>query len=323
MLLCQYGNSQAIDLKGAIPRRRKGSTMESNRQQDILKFVSQIKDLPTLPTVMEKIVTLTRDPDVSIAKVEEAIATDPVISTKLLRIVNSAYFSFFREITSLRQAIVVLGLEATKNLVYGTSIISAFGRESKIAQFPLEGIWKYSVACGNISRTLASLLDYSFYEEAFLAGLVHNIGKIVLAKYRPDDFEKSVARSQKDAVPLSESEVLFIGFDHNDIGHHLSVRWRLPQLLDEVITYNERPAESPNQKELTSIVRLASLLCRSYGIGISGEPPVTWEIQQDIAWSVLSQENDMLEILDFERFRMTLDEEVEKVESFVKAVFSS
>jgi HD-like signal output (HDOD) protein len=296
--------------------------MEKDNATDVGRFISQIKDLPTLPTVMEKIVTLTSDPDVSIARVEEAISTDPVISTKLLRIVNSAYFSFFREITSLRQAIVVLGLEATKNLVYGTSIISAFGRESKIKQFPLEGFWKYSVACGNISRTLASLLDYSFYEEAFLAGLVHNIGKIVLARYKPDEFERSIEKALDSGIPLSEAELSFIGFDHNDVGHHLAIRWRLPHMLDEAITFNERPGEAENQKELASIVRLASLLCRSYGIGTSGEPEVTWEIQQDIAWSVLGQENDMLEVLDFERFSLTLDEEVEKVESFVKAIFS-
>jgi HD-like signal output (HDOD) protein len=297
--------------------------MDNKNLGDVGRFISRIKDLPTLPTVMEKIVTLTSDPNVNIGRVEEAISTDPVISTKLLRIVNSAYFSFFREITSLRQAIVVLGLEATKNLVYGTSIISAFGRESKIKNFPLEGFWKYSVACGNISRTLASLLDYSFYEEAFLAGLVHNIGKLVMAKYIPDELEKSINVSLEKNVSLSEAETEVIGYNHNEVGHHLAIRWRLPQLLDEVITHNENPAEAENHRELTSIIRLASLLSRSYGIGNSGEPEFTWDIQQDVAWKVLSQENDVLEILDFERFSLTLDEEVEKVESFVQAMFGS
>lgn len=296
--------------------------MENNRQNEINNFISQIKDLPTLPTVMDKIVTLTNDPDVSISKVEEAISTDPVISTKLLRIVNSAYFSFFREITSLRQAVVVLGLEATKNLVYGTSIISAFGKEAKIHLFPLEEFWKYSVACGNISRTLSSLLDYPFYEEAFLAGLVHNIGKIVLARYKPEEFEMAVETAAKESIPLSEAETRIIGFDHSEVGHSLAQRWRLPQMLDEIITYNETPQDAPTQKELAAIIRLSGLLCRSYNIGISGEPEAKWEIKEDIAWSVLSQNNDMLEILDFERFSLTLDEEVEKVESFVKAVFS-
>lgn len=296
--------------------------MSTSDNPDVSRFISGIKDLPTLPTVMEKIVSLTSDPDVSIAKVEEAISRDPVISTKLLRIVNSAYFSFFREITSLRQAIVVLGLEATKNLVYGTSIISAFGRESKIKQFPLEGFWKYSVACGNISRTLSSLLDYSFYEEAFLGGLVHDIGKIVLANYKPEEFERAIGMSHEQGVPLTETLTTVIGFNHNDVGHHLSIRWRLPHLLDAVITHNEKPAEAGEHQEICAIVRLAGLLCRTYGIGTSGEPDVTWEIQQDVAWSVLSQNNDMLEVIDFERFNLTLDEEVEKVDSFVSAMFS-
>jgi len=285
-------------------------------------FVGTIKDLPTLPTVLEKIVSLTNDPNVSIAQIEKAISTDPVISTKLLRIVNSAYFSFFREITSLKQAIVVLGLESTKNLVYGTSIISAFGKETRIKNFPLEGFWKYSVACGNISRTLASLLDYSFYEEAFLAGLVHNIGKIVLARYKTEEFEAALEKSAETGQPLSETEKEFIGFDHSQVGFELATRWRLPQLLDDVIRYYETPDQAESNRDLCAIVRLASLLCRVYTIGTNGEPQYTEDIQQDVSWAVLSQENEMLEVLDFDRFQLTLNEEIEKVDSFVRSIFS-
>jgi HD-like signal output (HDOD) protein len=296
--------------------------MSGEQEKAVNTFVGTIKDLPTLPTVLEKIVSLTNDPNVSIAQVEQAISTDPVISTKLLRIVNSAYFSFFREITSLKQAIVVLGLEATKNLVYGTSIISAFGKETRIKQFPLTGFWKYSVACGNISRTLASLLDYSFYEEAFLAGLVHNIGKIVLARYKTEEFEQAIELAAEKEIPLSQAERELIGFDHSSVGYELATRWRLPQLLDDTIRHYENPEEAEANRDLCAIVRLASLLCRSYHIGISGEPEFNGDIQQDIAWSVLSKENDMLEVLDFDRFQLTLNEEIEKVDSFVRSVFS-
>lgn len=296
--------------------------MENERHVEIEQFISRIKDLPTLPVVMDKIVTLTSDPDVSISAVEEAISTDPVISTKLLRIVNSAYFSFFREITSLRQAIVVLGLEATKNLVYGTAIISTFGRETKIKRFPLEGFWKYSVACGNICRTLASLLDYSFYEESFLAGLVHNIGKLVLARFKPNEFELSIEKAENESITLADAEIEEIGFNHNEIGQHLALRWRLPQLLVKVMTYNEIPDEADEHKEMSALVRLASILCRIHEIGSCGEPEYTDEIQQDVAWKVLSEENDLLENMDFERFSLTLEEEVEKVDSFVKAIFA-
>jgi HD-like signal output (HDOD) protein len=296
--------------------------MSSEQTKAVSTFVGSIKDLPTLPTVLEKIVSLTNDPNVSINQIEQAISTDPVISTKLLRIVNSAYFSFFREITSLKQAIVVLGLEATKNLVYGTSIISAFGRETRIKQFPLNGFWKYSVACGNISRTLASLLDYSFYEEAFLAGLVHNIGKIVLARFKPEEFETAIETAIEKQVPLSSAEREIIGFDHSSVGYELATRWRLPQLLDDTIRYYEEPDQAENNRDLCAIVRLASLLCRMYQIGTCGEPEFSGDIQQDISWAVLSRENDMLEVLDFDRFQLTLNEEIEKVDSFVQSVFS-
>lgn len=296
--------------------------MDEERLIRVDNFIKRVRDLSTLPEAIKKIVELTSDPNVSISKVEEAISTDPVISTRLLRIVNSAYYSFFREITSIRQAIVVLGLEATKNLVYGTSIITAFGRHSKIERFPFEGFWQFSVATGNISRTLSSLLDYNFYQEAFLAGLVHDIGKIVLANYRPTQFEEAIIKAHEEGVPLSVTEETVFGFNHNDVGQRLAVRWRLPRLLEEVITFNESPGEASEHVEITAVVRLAALLCHGHGIGTSGEPERQISLQDEEAWRLLSERNHLLDTLDFDRFISSLDEEVEKVESFVHAMFN-
>ena len=296
--------------------------MDEERLNRVDNFIKRVRDLSTLPEAIKKIVELTSDPNVSISKVEEAISTDPVISTRLLRIVNSAYYSFFREITSIRQAIVVLGLEATKNLVYGTSIITAFGRHSKIERFPFEGFWQFSVATGNISRTLSSLLDYNFYQEAFLAGLVHDIGKIVLANYRPTQFEEAIIKAHEEGVPLSVTEETVFGFNHNDVGQRLAVRWRLPRLLEEVITFNESPGEASEHVEITAVVRLAALLCHGHGIGTSGEPERQISLQDEEAWRLLSERNHLLDTLDFDRFISSLDEEVEKVESFVHAMFN-
>ena len=295
--------------------------MDTERERAVDKLVLRVKDLSTLPAVMEKIMELTSDPDVSIAELEEAISTDPVISTKLLRIVNSAYYSFFREITSIRHAIVVLGLQATKNLVYGTSIITAFGGETKIERFPLLGFWEFSVACGNLSRTLSSLLDYPFYEEAFLAGLVHDIGKLIMANLSTKQFEEALVKAQEDSIPLSQAEDEVVGFNHSDLGLRLAERWRLPQLLREAIAFNEQPRQAEGYPELTSVVRLASQFCRLHSIGVSGEPEIPIELRGEEAWQVLSESNGMLETLDFERFTLTLDEEIEKVRSFVHAIF--
>ncbi|HUX07362.1 MAG TPA: HDOD domain-containing protein [Acidobacteriota bacterium] len=297
--------------------------MDDERLKRVDSFIRGVRDLSTLPEVIKKIIELTSDPNISIAKVEEAISTDPVISTRLLRIVNSAYYSFFREITSIRQAIVVLGLDATKNLVYGTSIITAFGRHSKIERFPFEGFWQFSVATGNISRTLSSLLDYHFYQEAFLAGLVHDIGKIVLASYRPLLFEEAIHNAYEHGVPLREAEEAVLGFNHSEVGQRLAVRWRLPRLLEEVIAFNENPRIASDYGEVTCVVRLAALLCREHGIGISGEPEKAIEMRSDEAWQMLSERNHLLDTLDFERFTASLDEEVEKVESFVNAMFAT
>jgi len=296
--------------------------MDEERLKNVDDFIKRVRDLSTLPEVIKKIVELTRDPNVTIAKVEEAVSTDPVISTRLLRIVNSAYYSFFREITSIRQAIVVLGLDATKNLVYGTSIITAFGRRSTIERFPFEGFWQFSVATGNISRTLSSLLDYQFYQEAFLAGLVHDIGKIVLANYRPAQFEEAIKKAHEEGMPLRQAEEDILGFNHSDVGQRLAVRWRLPRLLEEVIAFKENPSEAVEYSDVTCIVRLAALLCQAHGIGINGEPDVEINLQQDEAWRLLSERNNLLEALDFERFSSSLDEEVEKVEGFVQAIFA-
>jgi HD-like signal output (HDOD) protein len=295
--------------------------MDEQHLKRVDSFISKVRDLSTLPEMMKKVVELTSDPNVSVSKVEEAISTDPVISTRLLRIVNSAYYSFFREITSIRQAIVVLGLEATKNLVYGTSIITAFGKETKVKQFPLEQFWQFSVATGNISRTLASLLDYHFYQEAFLGGLVHDIGKIVLANYMPTEFGQAIEESHSGGIPLREAEERVMGFNHSEVGQRLAVNWRLPHLLAQVIANYEAPEEAADHIDVTAVVRLARQLCRSRGIGVSGDPEEEIDIRQDVAWTLLSERNRLLDTLDFDRFAASLDEEVEKVESFVSALF--
>jgi HD-like signal output (HDOD) protein len=291
------------------------------RQQKVELLIRRVRDLSTLPTVVKKIIELTQDPDVSMADVENAVSTDPVISTRILRIVNSAYYSFFREITSLRQAIVVLGLEATKSLIYGTSIISVFGRESKIAGFSLEGFWQYSAACGNISRTLAALLNYQGHHECFMAGLVHDIGKIVLANHLPGEFEKAISVAHEKRVPLREAAEEVMGFHHGDVGRQLAVRWRLPRLLEEVIAYHDTPYRAEQHPEIAAIVRLASLLCLEHKIGVSGEPEMEINLREDPAWQLLSEKNPLFNTIDFDRFRASLDEEVEKVNAFVKAIF--
>lgn len=293
----------------------------NERTRKVEALIRRVRDLSTLPTAVKRLVELTQDPNVSISSVEEAVSTDPVISTRLLRIVNSAYYSFFREIKSIRQAVMVLGLETTKNLIYGTSIITAFGRVGKIERFPLAQFWQYSVACGYVSRTLASLLNYEGFQEAFLAGLIHDVGKIALATVTPDTFEKAIDLSHENSTPLTEAEETVFGFNHSDVGQHLAHRWHLPAMVEEVITYNEHPRESKDHPELVSIVRLASLLCRARKVGVSGEPDLEIDLENDAAWQVLKEKNPYFDTLDFDQFNASLDDEIEKVDAFVKALF--
>jgi len=231
---------------------------------DISFFVSGITNLPTPPIVFTQIQKVLNNPNTSAFDVAAILQEDAAMSAKVLRMTNSAYYGLSREIESVRQAVVIIGLEAVKNLVLSASVFDMFSRQ-KIDQEFEDYFWRHSLATAFAARLLARRLNTktsSDPEAGFSAGLLHDMGKIVVAVYLPDLYQKvKSAKTQKPQSPdhAIESEVL--GYSHAQIGAVLGEHWRLPAKLVEAISFHHDPQAIPqNGNGLPCLVHLANYL---------------------------------------------------------------
>jgi putative nucleotidyltransferase with HDIG domain len=289
--------------------QNEGLIMSAN-QVNVKQLIDSIEDLPTLPTVISKINQLLQNPRTSAEEVGRAIVTDQSLASKVIKLVNSAFYGFPGRINTITHAIVILGFATVKNIVLTASIIGAFN-DKKNNKFNMEAFWMHSIAVGALSKTIAKEIKFKFLEEAFIAGLLHDIGKLILSQYLPQAFEKVALHCQQANCLFKEAEQLVLGVNHADIGYHLANKWNLPQDLSAVIHYHHRPEEAEDYQTITSIIHLADILARGLCIGSGGDNTIP-EVD-DFAWSHLALGED--------KIRKILDKsqsEIEKASVFMK-----
>lgn len=228
-----------------------------------------VTDLPTLPKIAQTLGRMVSAPHISAADVGKLIGEDQALSARVLHLVNSAYYGFPQQIKNVTHAIVILGFNKIRDVVLSASVIDSFrGRAPK---FDLVGFWKHSIATAIACDTLARTLGSRFSEDAFVAGLLHDIGKLLLAAYYPADFQRVVAYAMRENVLLRDSEELEWGVDHSAIGRILAERWSFPPLLVEAIQRHHAPMTSRLGRGLASLVHAADILARAVLVGSGGD----------------------------------------------------
>ncbi|GJM44300.1 MAG: hypothetical protein DHS20C21_11420 [Gemmatimonadota bacterium] len=225
-------------------------------------FGRNINDLPTLPHVVSQILEKTRDADTSLDEVVNLIATDQALVSTILKLVNSAFYGFSRRITTLKQSITLLGFRSVRNIVVNAGVVGIFRKRTFNNQYRFR-LWDHSVACAVAARALAKHSGYKAKEEAFTAGLLHDIGKVVIDQYAPKDSAAIMKRVDSGMAPR-EAEVEVLGVDHTKIGAWIAERWHLPKTLCWVIEHHHEPNadEVPGDRDLVRLVAAANGLCR-------------------------------------------------------------
>jgi putative nucleotidyltransferase with HDIG domain len=251
----------------------------------IEKLIANLGELPTLPVVIQKINALLSNPRTTAAEVGQAISTDQAIATKIIRLVNSALYGFPGRISTITHAIVILGFSTVKNVILTTTILSRFDLHKNVQGFDMMGLWKHSVAVGSIARLIAQEIGFRGKEEAFVGGLLHDLGKVVHALYLPESFLQVVNNAHEKHGLFYDSEMEIHGATHVDIGSWIAEKWNLPNDLAMVIAHHHTPTKAGNHMLLASIVHLADILARALEAGNPGDqsiPVVDLE-----AWSQL------------------------------------
>jgi putative nucleotidyltransferase with HDIG domain len=231
-------------LKAAL--RRAIVLRELLANESLLNRISQMKSLPSLPTLYSRILKELQQPGASIKRIGEIIAQDVGMTAKILQLVNSAFFGLPRHISSPSQAVSLLGLETVRALVLSIQVFSGF-EKTGIENFSLESLWRHSVNVSQSAHYIARAvrLEQKSIDDALMAGLLHDVGKLVLAVNFPDDYSKVFALARGEQIEFWKAEQKVFGSSHAEVGAYLMGLWGLPDAIVESLAYHHRPSECP------------------------------------------------------------------------------
>ena len=258
------------------------------------EITDNLSDISTLPDVVAKLTQLIADPDTTASDINEALSRDPGLSAKILRIVNSSFYGFSRRIATITSAVVILGFSQVRNLALSAFVFDNFASVGNRYGFDLRAFWKHSLGVAFFASHLARRVDARLEEDAFICGLLHDLGKCVMAQKAPSDLAKVMELVAGENILFLAAEKRALSYDHAQLGAAVVERWNLPQVLVEVIREHHDPLTSMNNVLLTSIVNAADIFARSLFMGSGGDGciprllPGVWE-RMGINWEVMEQ----------------------------------
>ena len=285
------------------------------------RLVRGIAILPTIPEICLRVSTLLESPNVELQKVADLILSDQVLAARVVKIVNSPLFKPLHEISSLRHALVYLGLRRINEIVLSCSLIKAF--EGENAGFDIRRFWQHSFGVGIIARKMAELLAYPDVEKIYIFGLVHNIGKVFLWSYLKHEWSKMIQLVREKEISFMDAELKIMGTTHCEIGLCLARQWNFPQEYCDIIAYHHFPVESPRNQLPVALINLADIfytVCE----GIDGESGwVSLNLTEEPSWRIIQSAMPALDGFDSVRFAFELEEEMPEIRKLVNDLFVS
>jgi HD-like signal output (HDOD) protein len=226
--------------------------------QNIMNIIEyKMKDLPTLPQVLGGVLDKINNPRSTTKELSDAISFDQRITTQILRLVNSSFYGIRRQITTVSDAIVMLGFQTIRNLVLASSVFNIFKGTYNTPLFNYFNFWRHSIQVAISSQFIGKRKGYILLEELFITGMLHDIGKILIAMFLPKEFNKIANLMQENGKTAIEAEEEILGINHSFIGKWLAERWELPLLLIQGIAYHHYPLDADGDYLLSYILHSA------------------------------------------------------------------
>ncbi len=251
--------------------------------------VENLQALPTIPSVLKEILGVIENPKTSLQEIGRFVSNDPSLTLKILKMVNSPIYGFPGRISSVSQAVVLLGLNVVKGLLLGISVFD-------LMQKSMVGLWEHSLGCSVAARILAKMKGVKDFEDVSVAGLLHDLGKVILMLQHHRDYEALIEEAERRHILIYEAEREFFGVTHADVATWMTSKWNFPKNLVDVIGNHHRPGVSRYAAVETAIVHVADVLVRARGFGFAGDhsiPPVN-----QTAWKLLDlSEGDLIQVL--------------------------
>ncbi len=238
---------------------------------NINKVLDRVDDLPTLPRTVLKIMELVNDPGASAKDLAGVVRDDQVLTARLLRLVNSSFYGFPQRISTVTGAIVLLGFDAIRSLLLTTSVVEIFSRGTRSNRMQAEKLWDHSLGCAVGAKTIGEKTGYDKVEELFVAGLLHDIGKIVEMTYLESKYMEICSLVQSEDLLIQEAEQAVLGFTHAEVGKLLAEKWNLPAKLISVVACHHDPSTAGRFTREAAVVHVADIFTRAIDIGWGGD----------------------------------------------------
>jgi len=247
--------------------------MHEHIKNRIQSIITNIDQLPSIPETASRIMNMANDPDVSFKLIAEEISKDQAMTTNILKLCNSAYFSKGKEISSIERAIVTLGLKEVKNIVLVVAAKPLLDRFVIGYDLGKGELWKQSLLVATLSRNIAMKMKRrDIADVVFTGGLIHNIGKIVLALFVQSTFKDLINIVQERGITFNQAEKEIMGFCHQEVGEKILAKWNFPEVLQAIVRYYHEPGNAPSQYRVeTSIVHVASNLSLMASVGVGSD----------------------------------------------------
>lgn len=233
------------------------------------EILGQITDLPSLPEVYYRVRDVLSQPESSLEQLADAIETDPAIAARLLRLANSALYQFPTKIETVHRATTIIGTKEIQELILATAVLSAF-EGMPVGVVSMRSFWEHSIACGLAARTIATYRGESNIERFYVAGLLHDIGRIVLFITQPQRMSEILEQHRSRNRPLVSLERDVFGVCHGEIGGALLARWNLPKSLCETVAGHHINDPEGGQHVDVAVVHIADLIVNALRMGNSG-----------------------------------------------------
>ncbi len=229
-------------------------------------ILEQVRDLPALPTVVVKIMRLTsKGEGASPRQMAEVISQDPNFAARILKMANSCYYGLPRAVSTLSDAVMMLGSQSIRHLAMIAATQDTLRQRVPGYELNPGELWRHSVGTAWAVSELAKLANYAEQEEAFVAGLLHDVGKMVLGQYVQEKLPEIQAIMEAQESSFVEAERAVLGLDHAEIGGQMALHWNLPALLVQAIRWHHAPIQKGYVAPMTALVYLGNILCSAVG----------------------------------------------------------
>ena len=282
-------------------------------KERVTKIIDNVDSLPSLPSIVLKLMDVVNSSDSSADDAAKLVGQDPALTSKMIRLANSAFYGIPRSISSVSSAVVILGFNTIRSLVLSASVAKMFeGKHS----LDMDRFWKHSIVTAMTAKIIVRhLMSVRMMdpESAFCAGMLHDIGKLIFSQYMPEDYAAVCNYAKEKEISLYEAEETLMGINHAQMGKILADKWSLPPDLECALVHHHDPEKTSEASYLVNIVHLADIITHDLGCNLFDDEVCTDEVEQ-------CRMELKIGTSDFDKIVQTVEASIDKSGEFLSTV---